>query len=129
MPALLPLVAAGVVTTSCGESATEPGAGVPRCRDGVTLVAAPSDTTVQFSWTPRCAAAGLEVRGEGIHWIVLQASQPLTGPVRYGETPPGTLAIGFSLPLASGASYRATLTSREPGTVAADTVAVVEFTR
>lgn len=126
---MLPLVAAAVVTASCGESATEPGAGVPRCRDGVALVAAPSDTTVQFTWTPRCAAASLEVQGEGVHWIVLQASQPLTGPVRYGETPPGAFSIGLAFPLASGASYRATLTSREPGTVATETVAVVEFTR
>ncbi|MHB1073149.1 MAG: hypothetical protein ACYC3Q_10040 [Gemmatimonadaceae bacterium] len=126
LPAVLPLVGAGVVA-SCSGGATEPGAGVSRCRDGVTLAVSPRDTTVQLSWTPRCAAATLSVDGEGVRWIVLQVSQPLTGPVRYGETPQGAISIGLAFPLVSGASYRAILTSRVPGTLDADTVAVAEF--
>lgn len=114
---------------ACGAERTEPTGVVPNCAPGVTLEVSRADTAVRFAWSPTCAAVGLSVEGEGLRWTVLPATEPLVGPVRYGEAPPGALAMGFVQPLVVGSRYRAILTSRGTRVLGSDTVAVTEFTR
>lgn len=125
-----PLLTALTATlAACGAERTEPTGVVPNCAPGVTLEVSRADTAVRFAWSPTCAAVGLIVEGEGLRWTVLPATEPLVGPVRYGEAPPGALAVGFVQPLVVGSRYRAILTSRGTRVLSSDTVAVTEFTR
>ncbi len=69
--------------------------------------------TPTFSWTPACGLAVLAVEavnGGADQWSIVTPGMNAIEPgVRYGEVPDGATEATVSVPLASGTSYRVTV--------------------
>ena len=107
-------------------SATESTAQLPLCDRAVSL-GVDRQTPPVFSWSPACRAYSLSVSGPGQLWAILVGNNALVGPLRYGDTPPGAMTLGFADPLQPGVTYTAVLERVLPP-LTFDTVAAVTFT-
>ena len=122
---LVAIIGVFLVLAACN-SATESRAQLPLCDRAVSL-GVDRQTPPVVSWSPACRAYSLSVSGPGRLWAVLAGNNSLVGPVRYGDTPPGAMTLGFADPLEPGVAYTAVLERVLPP-LTFDTVAAVTFT-
>ena len=101
-------LAAAISASACGDAVS------PVCPGDIVTVTASSGTTPEFTWTPACPVAQLDVDdmtqgGVNVWRISGQGTNAIAPGLRYGETPTGVVQLRAPDPLVAGREYRLTV--------------------
>ena len=105
------LVVLSALLGACGDSPHE--VSLEECPNDEVTVTVSAASPPQFSWSPRCGMASLQVypsAGGPSVWVLYSGGQAATNPFRsgivYGHAPVGALEVTGPAPLSRGIEYR-----------------------